>query len=191
MAASTSACDAPLRQPIPAMIMASPTRIASPASPARQPVLPPTASARETAMRVSVAAERGMTRDQQRLRLERHGVGDEPPARAERRNCGVEHARLARAAADEDRIRRGEAGTAPRAHAPSMTSSPGTPSAAALRLMRAARSARASMAMARMRGVREHPLDRRPSPSRRRRPTATVRAAAQARTALPRGSRAW
>ena len=56
------------------------------------------------------AAERGLAGDQQSLGLERHGVGDEPPAGLERRDCRIEHAGFARAAADEDRVGRGETG---------------------------------------------------------------------------------
>ena len=53
MAASTSFAVAPLRQPMPATIMASPIIHCVTGIAGRQPVLPPTASARETAMRVS------------------------------------------------------------------------------------------------------------------------------------------
>ena len=60
---------------------------------ARQPVLPPTASAREMAMRIKLAAERGVASEQQRLGFERHRIDDEPAARAQRVDRGVEHAR--------------------------------------------------------------------------------------------------
>ena len=47
---------------------------------------------------------------QQRLGFQGDGVDDEAAAGAQRRDRGVEHARLAGAAADEDRIGRREAG---------------------------------------------------------------------------------
>ena len=76
---------------------------------ARQPVFPPTAPAREMRDADQLAAKSGMAGDQQRLGFERHRVDDEPAARTQRRDRGVEHARFAGAAADEDGIRRGKA----------------------------------------------------------------------------------
>ena len=67
----------------------------------RQPVLPPTGSARDTAMRISSPPSAGLTSKQHRLGFERHRVGDKPSARAERGDSRVEHPRIARAAADK------------------------------------------------------------------------------------------
>ena len=135
------------------------TPIASPASPGASRSLSPTAPAREIAMRISSPPESGVAGDQQCLGFERHRVDDEPAAGAQRRDRGVEHARLAGAAADEDGVGRRQAASAAGA-APSTTSSPGTPKAAALRRMRAARSARCSIGDGAHGRIGQHPLDR-------------------------------
>ena len=67
-----------------------------------------------------------MAGEQQRLHLQRHGIGDQPAAGAQRGDRRVEHAGIAAAAADEDRIRRGRPASAAGA-APSTTVRPGTP----------------------------------------------------------------
>ena len=100
-----------------------------------------------------------MAFNQQRLGHKRDGVDDEPSAGAQRRDGVVEHARLAGAAADEDRIGRRESGERGRCLAVHDLEAR-HPKAAALRAIRAARSARASIAIARIRRVGQQPFDR-------------------------------
>ena len=77
---------------------------------ARQPVLSPTGSGARNRDADQFAAERGVAREQQRFGFERHRIDHEAAAGAQRRDGGVEHAGIAGAAADEDRVRRGKPG---------------------------------------------------------------------------------
>ena len=124
------------------------------------------------------------------LRLERHRVDDQPPAGRERADGALDHARRARAAADEDRVRRGQvrerlrrfAGDdreAGNAEAQRVAGDPRRPVVAGLDGDRA------------VGGVGEHPFDRDRARARADVPQEFRRAAARAGRASPRGSRAW
>ena len=156
----------------------------------RHPVLPPTLSAREMAMRASVPPSEAWRAISSSLGLQRHGVGDEPPAGLERRDCRIEHAGFARAAADEYCVGRGELRQSFRraplhdfelGHAEGSSVAPDA-------LRRGRRGPRLPR-----RAARDAPasIRWRPSRSRRRCPTAIGPAAARATTASRRGSRAW
>ena len=190
MAASISSADAPLRQPMPGDDHGFTQAHCVTGIAGRHPVLPPTGSARAMAIRVSVAAERGVARDQLGLGLERHGIDDEPPAGPQRRDRGVEHALLARAAADEDRIGRGEAGKRLRRAALDHFELGHAEGGGVAADARGALGARLDGDGA-QRGIAPASIRSRPSPRRRRCPTAIRPAAARARTASRRGSRAW
>ena len=159
IAASISAADAPLRQPIPADDHGFTHTHCVTGSAGRHAVLPPTRSAREMSMRVSVPPSAAWRAISSGLGLQRHRIDHQPPAGPERRNCGIEHARrrLRR------RRRTPRPASAGRQRLPARClrrlRAPGTPNAAALRRMRAgAIGARLDRHRAH-RGMGEQPLD--------------------------------
>ena len=76
----------------------------------RQACIEPTGDARDMCDAGEVAAERGVAGEKQRLHLQRHRIGDEPAAGAQGLDGGVQHAGIAAAAADEDRVGRVQPG---------------------------------------------------------------------------------
>ncbi len=137
-----------------------------------------------------VAADPGVTVEQDRLHLQRHRIGDQPSARGKRIDCRIEHAVVAAATADEDRMRARQAGAGRRALR--LRRRPGRARRARTRCAGCARRGR-DRSRWRWRAATDRPASIRWRPSRRRRrcPTAIRHGVAPAPTASARGSRAW
>ena len=106
----SSAPTPPCRKPRPATIMVSTTSHCVTGIAGRQPLSPPTGSRRESAMRrIAPPCGRKPAR-RALLGLERHRVGDEAAAGPERVQAASNTPGCGDAAADEDRVRGGQAG---------------------------------------------------------------------------------